>query len=67
MLSYILRRLLQAIPVLIGISIVVFVMTRMIPGDAIDMMLGVEVQVSDERRAEMRQLFGFDDPLPVQY
>lgn len=67
MASYIFRRLLQAIPVLIGISIVVFGMTRMIPGDAVDMMIGVEVEVGAERREEMRALFGFDRPLHIQY
>ncbi len=67
MITYILRRLAQAIPVLIGISIVVFALTRMIPGDAVDMMIGVEVEVDDQRREEMRALFGLDEPLPVQY
>jgi peptide/nickel transport system permease protein len=65
--AYIVRRLIQAIPVLIGISIVVFGMTRMIPGDAVDMMIGIEGQVSEERRQEMRALFGFDEPLHIQY
>jgi peptide/nickel transport system permease protein len=67
MINYILWRLAQAIPVLIGISIVVFALTRMIPGDAVDMMLGVEVEVDEQRREEMRALFGLDEPLPVQY
>jgi peptide/nickel transport system permease protein len=53
--------------VLLGISIVVFMLTRMIPGDAVDMMLGVEVEVDEQRREEMRQLFGLDQPLPIQY
>lgn len=42
-------------------------MTRLIPGDAVDMMIGVEVEVSDERRDEMRALFGLDRPLHIQY
>ncbi len=67
MTAYIARRLVQAIPVLIGISIVVFGMTRLIPGDAVDMMIGIEGQVSDEQRQEMRALFGFDQPLHIQY
>jgi peptide/nickel transport system permease protein len=65
--TYILRRLAQAVPVLVGISIVVFVLTRMIPGDAVDLMLGVDFDVDEQRREEMRQLFGLDQPLPIQY
>jgi len=68
MTRYLLRRLLLAIPVLLGVSILVFVMMRLIPGDVVDRILAGNVgAVSPERREEMRQLFGLDQPLHVQY
>ena len=68
MLKFIVRRLLQAIPTLLGISIVVFLMVHLAPGDPVLVMLGSQEQaVTPERIAELRKAWGFDDPLYVQY
>jgi peptide/nickel transport system permease protein len=63
--SYLLRRGLQAIPVVIGISIVAFFLMRLVPGDPIRTMLGP--RASDSVVAMLRARYGLDQPLPVQY
>lgn len=65
MLKYILKRLLQLIPMLLILSLVVFFMVRLIPGDPVDIMLGMEVP-RDTKEIE-RERLGLNDPLPVQY
>ncbi len=65
MLIYITRRILQLIPVLIIISIVVFLMMHMIPGDPVKNMLGIEA--SKEAVEAERERLGLNDPLLTQY
>lgn len=67
MLKYVAQRFIALIPVLIGISIVTFVLIRFIPGDVVDLMLGNQAQVSAEQEAAMRDQFGLNDPIYVQY
>ncbi len=67
MIRYIARRTLLVVPVLIGLSIVVFLMLRLIPGDVVDVILGSEGSASPERLAELRRMFGLDQSLPQQY
>src|SRR5207302_8290341 len=66
-IRYIARRTLLVVPVLIGLSIAVFLMLRLIPGDVVDVILGSEGSASPERLAELRRIFGLDQPLPQQY
>ncbi len=65
MLQYIIRRFLQMIPLLIGISILVFLLVHLSPGDPIRMLLGEDA--TDEDVARLNAVYGFDLPLPVQY
>jgi peptide/nickel transport system permease protein len=65
MLVFVVRRLLQAIPILIGVSLVVFGLVHIVPGNPIDMLLPPEA--SPEVIARMKASFGFDKPLYVQY
>lgn len=65
MLSYLMGRLVQAIPVLIIASIAVFMVLRLVPGDPAASLAGEEA--SPERVAEIRELLGLNDSLPVQY
>jgi len=51
---------------LFGISIVIFVLVRVIPGDTIDMIIGTQL-VSDEQRAALQTYYGLDKPIYVQY
>jgi ABC-type dipeptide/oligopeptide/nickel transport system permease component len=50
MLTFILRRLVLLVPVLFGVSIISFTLIRSIPGDAIDLMIGIDQQTSPELR-----------------
>ncbi|GAA0255826.1 ABC transporter permease [Haladaptatus pallidirubidus] len=64
-LRYTLSRLLQAVPVLIGIITITFLLTNAIPGDPVQIMLGPSP--SAEMVEEIRAQYGLDEPLPVRY
>jgi peptide/nickel transport system permease protein len=66
MVAMILRRLLALIPVLFLISIIVFAVMRMIPGDPLDVLYGME-GLSDQARSAMEQKLGLDQPIHLQY
>jgi peptide/nickel transport system permease protein len=53
--------------VLFGVSLLVFMMIRLVPGDIVDLMIGSELYVSAEYRAELRAQYGLDKPIYVQY
>ncbi|RIK36193.1 MAG: hypothetical protein DCC58_19555 [Chloroflexi bacterium] len=63
---YFLARLLATIPVILGVTIAVFSMLHLVPGDPISMMLG-EFQTSPEQIEQLRSRLHFDEPLPKQY
>ncbi len=65
MLRYIGKRILGMIPVLIGISIVVFFAVRLIPGDFATITLGT--QYTDEAAALLREKYGLNQPIIIQY
>lgn len=65
MLKYILKRLLYLIPTIFGVSIIVFVLIRLIPGDPIEIILGQHATAELQEQA-MRQL-GLDKPIYVQF
>jgi peptide/nickel transport system permease protein len=52
--------------VLLGISIGVFALMRLIPGDAVDVMMG-QIRLDPETRESLRRLFGIDEPIWTQY
>jgi peptide/nickel transport system permease protein len=62
---FVLYRPLQLIPVLLGISIVTFVLVHLIPGDPARILLGV--RGTAEAIAAIHQQYGLDQPIPVQY
>ena len=65
MLRYVVRRLLLLVPILIGLSILVFVFIRALPGSPAEALLGE--RATPESIAEVRELYGLDDPVYVQY
>lgn len=67
MRRYVVTRLLQAIPVLFGVSILVFLLIHLVPGDAVEVFMGTQVAPTEEQVLELRRIFGLTDPLPVQY
>jgi ABC-type dipeptide/oligopeptide/nickel transport system permease component len=66
MTTYILQRLVHAIPVLIGISIFSFLLIHLIPGDPVQIFAG-DKPLTPERAQELRHAYGLDRPLVVQY
>ena len=62
-----LHRLADLAVVLFGVSVIVFLMIRLIPGDAVAIMLGANTEVTPERVAELRARIGLDRPLVEQY
>jgi ABC-type dipeptide/oligopeptide/nickel transport system permease component len=66
MATFIVRRCLSLIPVLIGVSFLVFAAMYIIPGDAVDSMVA-ETGASAEDLARLREQLGLDDPFLVQY
>lgn len=67
MRTYMLKRVLSLIPTLIGVTILVFLMMRMIPGTVVDQLIGTEARVDESTKEAMRAFFGLDQPLYVQY
>jgi ABC-type dipeptide/oligopeptide/nickel transport system permease component len=66
MLAYVRGRLIAAVPVVLGVSIAVFLMLHLVPGDPISVMFA-DSPLPPEQIAMLRQQLGLDDPLPVQY
>jgi peptide/nickel transport system permease protein len=67
MTTYVFKRLVDLVFVLLGVSIVVFLMLRLIPGDAVDIMLGANVDITPERVEAIRRRLGLDQPFYLQY
>lgn len=64
---YILRRLAMLVPTLIGMSIIIFLMLRLLPGDIVDIIAGPDAQTDSAARERLREAMGLSDPLHVQY
>ncbi len=64
---YILRRLLLLLPTLLGVSILVFGLMRLLPGDVVQVLIGPELNVSEEQRATLYRMLGLDAPLHIQF
>jgi peptide/nickel transport system permease protein len=67
MRDYLIRRLVAAAAVIVLVSVLVFTMMHILPGDALLTKLGETGRIPPERMAELRADMGLDDPLPVQY
>jgi peptide/nickel transport system permease protein len=63
--AFIVRRILQSIPVLVGLSILIFIIARVVPGDPVAAALGP--RATQEQIREFRRELGVNDPLYVQY
>src|SRR4030043_2484296 len=67
MLRYIARRLLLTVPLLVGISLVSFLMMHMAPGGPIGAGTDLNPKATAESRARLKAYYGLDRPLHVQY
>lgn len=65
MLKYVLKRLSFSIPIILGVTLIAFLILYLTPGDPVDIMLGSRATL--EAKAEMRAQLGLDKPIPVQY
>jgi peptide/nickel transport system permease protein len=64
---YVVGRIVQAIPTLLGITLVSFVVLRLAPGDPVSIMVAGSQDLRPEDLAAMRAAYGLDQPLPLQY
>ena len=63
----VLARLVDLLFVLFCVSVIVFFMIRLVPGDAVAIMLGANTEVTPERMADLRARIGLDRPIVEQY
>jgi peptide/nickel transport system permease protein len=66
-LGFVGRRFLLMIPTVVGISIVVFLMVRLMPGDIIDVLFGADAIASEEEKEQARVALGIEGSYPEQY
>jgi peptide/nickel transport system permease protein len=66
MTRYLIRRLLQAIPTFLGVTLITFIVIKLAPGDPV-MQLTFDPKIKAETREKMRRQLGLDKPLAVQY
>ncbi len=68
MFAYLARRMITVfLPTLFGMSILVFGAMHLIPGDFVDILLGVGQDITPEQRQQIVRHYGLDKPVPVQY
>ncbi|HXZ43711.1 MAG TPA: ABC transporter permease [archaeon] len=61
------RRAFWTVIGLIGVSVLIFLLVRLLPGNIVDILAGTEGQLSAAQRTQVLRQFGLDKPLPVQY
>lgn len=68
MWSYMIRRILQAIPTLLVISFLIFSLLYITPGDPVELIFGTEDQsLSEEQRQMIMEEWGLDQPFLIRY
>ena len=67
MKKYVLRRLLMMVPLLLGISFLSFLIMQLAPGDPASLSVGMNSKIDASYLVKLRQSYGLDDPLWVQY
>jgi len=66
-MRYLARRAVWTIVAVLGVSVLIFFLVRLLPGNIVDIIAGTEGQLSKAQRAAVLKEFGLDQPLPVQY
>lgn len=67
MLKFAIKRILLSIPLLIGITVISFTVIHLAPGEPIDLQVEMRPKVSLKAKARLREIYGLDKPLHVQY
>jgi peptide/nickel transport system permease protein len=64
---FIIRRVLQMVPILLGISVVVFALLAAAPGDQVDLVLSGVPNITPDEVARLKHVYGLDQPVYVRY
>lgn len=67
MQKYLIRRLLQMIPIVAGLSVLIFTLLTLAPGDPVDLLITSDPRVKPEDVARLKRLYGLDQPIHVRY
>lgn len=67
MQQFVLRRMIQMIPILLGISVIVFALLAAAPGDPVDLILSGQPDVTPADVVRLKHLYGLDEPVQVRY
>lgn len=67
MAGYLLKRTLMLIPLMVGITLITFVVIHLAPGEPVEMQTAMNPKVSAESRERLRRFYDLDKPLHVQY
>jgi peptide/nickel transport system permease protein len=67
MTNYVIRRLLLAIPTIVLVMFLTFMMLRLVPGDLVDTMMADRPYATAEDRAALEKQLGLDEPIPTQF
>lgn len=67
MTAYVLRRMVQMLVVLLGVSVILFAVLFVVPGDPVDAVAGEGPRIDAATRARLHERYRLDDPLPAQY
>ena len=67
MSHYLLRRLLQMIPLVLGLSVIIFLLLAVAPGDPVDLLIFGNPKIRPEDVTRLKHLYGLDQPLHIRY
>ncbi len=67
MSRYIVRRLLQMVPLVVGLSIIIFLLLALAPGDPVDLLIFGNPKIRPEDVVRLKHLYGLDQPLYIRY
>ncbi len=65
--TFVLRRLLQAIPTFFGVTLITFALIRLAPGDPVSLMVAGSAELAPADYEAIRRAYGLDQPMPIQY
>ncbi len=67
MATYLLRRILLLIPLMLGITLITFTVIHLAPGEPVEMQIAMNPKVGKDARERLQKFYGLDKPLHVQY
>ncbi len=67
MIPYLIKRILLLFPLLLGITLITFTVIHLAPGEPVEMQTAMSPKITAETRQRLREYYGLDKPLPLQY